>query len=97
MSEWRTQEQIEADELLHVAIAGALLAYSQDPDTEAKFMLTEYVVISARVGMTEDKSHSTKYDYTLANGSIPWHNMMGLMDWARITMVEDMAGKSEDE
>jgi hypothetical protein len=97
VSEWRTQEQIEADELLHVAIAGVLMAYSDDPDTDEQFMLTEYIVISARVGMTPVKAQSTRYDYTLANGSIPWHNMMGLMDWARMVMKDVMEGKREDE
>lgn len=97
MAEWRTQDQIDADQRLHEAIAGVLKAYSDTPDEHAKFMLSDYVVASARVGITDDKAHSTLYDYSLANGSIPWHTMMGLMDWGYMAMREDMKGNKEDE
>lgn len=100
MAEWRTQEQVEADEALHAAITRNILAYSTDPTTDAKYMLTDYVVISARAGITDDKAQSTYYDYQLANGSIPWHVMMGLMDWAYLKMKAQMAGGAlldEDE
>jgi hypothetical protein len=96
MAEWRTQDQIDADEALHVAIAAVQKAYSDDPETYDKFMLTDYVVISARVGITDDKAQNTSYDYALANGSIPWHVMMGLMDWGYMAMKDAMT-KAEDD
>src|ERR1041385_1419308 len=75
MGEWRTQEQIDADQEMHKALMRVLAAYSNDPENHAKFMLTEFLVISARVGITDDKAQNTFYDYTLSNGSIPWHSM----------------------
>lgn len=98
MAEWRTKDQIEADGALSIAIARVLSAYSDDPEGEAaKFMLTEYIVITARVGMSDDRGDHTKYDYQLANGSIPWHNMIGLMAWAKMAMMDQMRGANEDE
>lgn len=97
MAEWRTQEQIDADQNLHSAITRVLAAYSDDPERHAKFMLTDYVVITARVGMTDDTVDTTSYDYQLSNGSIPWHVMMGLMDWGFLTMKDGMRGSREDE
>lgn len=96
MTEWRTEEQIKADDALARAIADNLRAYSDDPEDHNKFMLTEYVVISARVGITDEKAQHTKYDYTLSNGSIPWHNMLGLISWAKRTMLANLEG-GEDE
>jgi hypothetical protein len=90
MAEWRTAEQVTADEALHRAITDVLRAYTDDPESHDKFMLSEYIVVTARVGMTDDKAQNTLYDYQLSNGSLPWHNMMGLIDWARMTMVEQM-------
>jgi hypothetical protein len=97
MSEWRTQAQIEADDQLSRAIGAALAAYSDDPEEASKFLLSEYIVITARAGISDDKAQHTKYDYCLANGSIPWHNMMGLMAWAKQTMMEQMAGQDSDD
>jgi hypothetical protein len=97
MSEWRTTAQIEADEQLQRAIANNLLAYSDDPESHQEFMLSDYVVITSRVGMSDRKADSTQYDYMLANGSIPWHTMMGLMDWAYLSMKDGMRGSKEDE
>lgn len=96
MTEWRTEEQIKADDALARAIADNLRAYSDDPEEHDKFMLTEYIVITARVGITDEKAQHTKYDYSLANGSIPWHNMLGLMTWAKQRMLADLKG-DEDE
>lgn len=97
MSEWRTAEQVEADEELGRAISKVLAAYSDDPAESDKFLLNEYIVITARVGITDDRAQHTKYDYMLANGSIPWHNMMGLMAWADGAMSEVMTGKETDD
>lgn len=96
MAEWRTQEQIDADEALHQAVARVLVAYDEDDGTRSKFMLTDYVVITASVGMTDDKAQNTTYDYVLANGSVPWHVMMGLMDWGYMTMKDTMRNSKED-
>jgi hypothetical protein len=96
VSEWRTKEQIEADGALSIAVARALHAYSDDPAEAEKFMLTEYVVVTARAGLSEDRGSHTKYDYMLANGSMPWHNMIGLVNWANMTMVDQMRNTNED-
>lgn len=95
MPEWRTQQQIDADEQMHRAVIAVQNAYGNDPEIETKFILTEYIVISARVGITDDKVQNTFYDYALSNGSIPWHSMMGLMDWAYMAMKDAMTN-SED-
>lgn len=97
MSEWRTQAQVEADQRLHTAIADMLEAYSDDVDEHRKFMLTEYVVITARVGVDDEYQGHTKYDFSLANGSIPWHNMMGLMAWAKGEMKDQMESGGLDK
>lgn len=97
MAEWRTQEQVDADEALHKAIHDVLRVYSTNtPEEFAKFMLADYVVITSSVGITDDKANSTTYDYSLSRGSIPWHTMMGLMGWADLTMREQMKGSNED-
>lgn len=96
MSEWRTPAQIDADNRLQSAIADMLLAYSEDDEKSKDFMLTEYIVITARVGITDERSQHVKYDYSLSNGSIPWHNMIGLMKWAEKTMMAVMEGSDLD-
>lgn len=97
MPEWRTQAQIDADEKLHEAIEGVLLAYSEDPEDHGKWFLTEYVVITARSGIGEDNADHTTYDYSLARGSIPWHSMMGLMNWALLSMKSKMRDSNLDD
>lgn len=97
MPEWRTAEQVEADEKLHTAIEAVLRAYSEDPENHAKWFLTEYIVITARSGIADDNAEHTTYDYSLARGSIPWHNMMGLMRWAQMSMEDKMHGSQTDD
>jgi hypothetical protein len=97
MAEWRTQAQIEADEALHAAIIQAEIAYEDGDNVDPNdWAITEYIVITARAGISNEKAQNTRYNYMLSQGSIPWHNMMGLMDWAYIAMKETMAGSNED-
>lgn len=96
MAEWRTQEQINADEELSRALARVLKAYSDNPEEHDKFMLNEYVIVSTRVGMTDETSDRTQYDYTFSNGSVPWHNAIGMLAWAKMTLEDTMRGENTD-
>lgn len=95
MAEWRTAEQVQADEELAAAVMKVLAAYDDKDVDPNVWALTDYVVISARAGITDEKALNTRYAYSLSSGSIPWHSMMGLMDWGRMAMEQDMSGDTD--
>lgn len=100
MSEWRTHDQVAADEALQRAIEGALTAYAAAEDVPSSLegrAVGEYIVVVALPGITEELSQTTAYEYVLANGSIPWHNMAGLMRWAQMKMDQVMQGSDLDD
>lgn len=86
-SEWRTAAQIEADQNLHKAVADVLAAYSDEPEIHHEFMLTDYMVLSVRSGMTEEKAGHTHYEYSFSNGSLPAHVGLGLVKWAEAMLL----------
>lgn len=96
MAEWRTEAQIAADDELARAIGAVLTAYDEEDVNPNEWAVTDYVVVVARAGLSMEKAQNTRYDYLLANGSIPWHHMMGLMDWAQLSMRDGMRGSKED-
>lgn len=92
MSEWRTAEQIEADEALNASVARVIEAYKQtDSDGLEGRVVGEFIVIAALPGFTDELAESTSYHYLFSNGSMPWHHANGLMHWARHRMDRDMA------
>jgi len=95
MSDWRTQAQVDADQALHAALCQVLDAYSDGSEEDKGFMLTEYVIITARSGITDDNAQRVQYGYTFSNGSVPWHSVMGLLDWARLALREQMKERQE--
>lgn len=100
MSEWRTTNQVAADEALQRAIEVVLEAYARAEEVPSPLegrAIGEFIVIAALPGITEELSQTTAYEYILANGSIPWHNMAGLMRWAQMKMDQVMQGSDLDD
>lgn len=90
MAELRTAEQVAADEALRAAVEQMRAAYGGELET---YHLTEFVVMYACRGWTDDGDDSTAVGRLVINPAPSLHAQMGLLDYGltklRHAVVED--------
>ncbi len=84
----RTQEQIDADEALAIAIARCLGAYQ--PEEGNQFTLANYVVLTTMQQMTSDGIVITQYPMFMSNGDMPWYQILGLLEINSLNAKRDI-------
>jgi len=77
----RTPEQIEADEGVTKAIEHWLRVYKYDgsEDDGGMRVLTDYVVLMATQGWSDDGDHVIGYPYMLRDSAVPHYRALGLI------------------
>lgn len=89
----RTPEQIEADEALQKAITECYRAYGTDDNS----VITDYVVMSASYGVSEDGESFYTYQYLVRDCDMPWYRILGLIEVvSRIMRKSCLEGEGED-
>lgn len=82
MSDDRTTEQQAADEALTAAVRQIAEAYASESD--AGWMLTEYLVVYATQGWDDDGDQCTSLGTATMDGTTPIHRLLGLADYAGV-------------
>jgi hypothetical protein len=89
MADDRTEEAKKADAELAVAIHNAISV--RFPENR---MLLDFVVLAQRED--PDKPGQSQYNYLLADGSMPWHRILGLMQVVGTLMKSELADGTWD-
>ena len=72
----RTDEQLEADEALRQAIKDVIWAYHKNREDMANYVLADYIVITAEVGLNGETAYSQFY----LDGDCPLYRALGLLE-----------------
>lgn len=74
----------KVNENMTEAVKDTLRAYGWDED----FLLTNFIVVCAQTRFDEDGDQETRYTTLHQDGAIPWHIAFGLLECAKIAMME---------
>ena len=90
----RTEEQIEADKSLTVAIEGVLRAYADDKGLMDRYMPAEYIVIATHHGISNGEEVSMT-NVIFKDNDIPITRALGLARYGSLFMDRLSAGDDE--
>lgn len=98
MTDFRTDEQREADARLHEAIDLCIKAYGYGPTTPGgSLMTTDYVVLTAGVEFLQDGTNKSHYNRLYPDGEMPDYRALGLMEVHRIFLRGDIIDREAEE
>jgi len=90
----KSEEQIDADRKLTEAVEECMRVYVGDE--VQKYVLGDFVVLSAIQMLTEDGILVTRYPVFLRDGDLPWYRVFGLIDMSKIQLEKHATGTEDN-
>lgn len=98
MTDFRSDEQREADARLHEAIDACIKAYEYGPTScGGSLITTDYIVLTAGVEFLQDGTTKSHYNRLYPDGSMADYRALGLMEMHRVLLRADIVDREAEE